>query len=91
MGYFLFGYFIWINSLAWYLMYTDKRKAMKNAWRVPESHLLVFTLVGGFIGIYLGMKYNRHKTKHWQFHVAVIFSAFLWLLAIPAFYLYLQV
>lgn len=91
MGYFLLAYFILINLFAWYLMYTDKQKAIQNTWRIPESNLLVLALSGGFIGIYLGMKYHRHKTKHWQFHTAVIIATFFWLIALPAFYLYLQV
>lgn len=91
MGYFLSLYFLSINLLAWYLMYADKQKSIQNAWRIPESNLLILALSGGFLGTYLGMKYQRHKTKHWQFHTVVILSAFLWLLALPAFYLYLQV
>lgn len=90
MGLFLVGYFVFINLLAVYLMYSDKQKSIKKEWRIPESNLLVIAICGGFLGIYLGMKYARHKTQHWQFHTVVILSAFIWMFALPAFYLYLQ-
>lgn len=91
MGLFFIAYFMFINSFAMYLMYVDKQKSIKKEWRIPESNLLVLAICGGFLGTYCGMKYFRHKTQHWQFHAVVILSAFIWLLALPAFYLYLQV
>lgn len=90
MGLFLFGVFLFINGLSGYLMYLDKQKSKQNVWRIPESNLLFLCLCGGFLGTYLAMKYARHKTKHWQFHAAVIGGAFIWLIALPAFYLSLQ-
>lgn len=80
-------YFTAMNLIAFCLMYSDKQKAIKKAWRVPEITLLSFCLLGGAIGTYLGMKYFRHKTQHWYFHTAVIFSTFSWLIGLPYFYL----
>lgn len=54
-------YFVLMNLAALYLMYSDKQKAIKKEWRVPEITLLSFCLLGGAIGVYLGMKYFRHK------------------------------
>ncbi|WP_373766149.1 DUF1294 domain-containing protein [Glaesserella sp.] len=84
-------YLIGINALSAYMMYSDKQKSKKKAWRVPESNLFFLCVSGGFLGTYLIMKHFKHKTKHWQFHFAVIVSAFVWLLCIPGFYWYLQV
>lgn len=76
-------YFLFLNGLSLYAMYADKQKAAKGEWRIPEANLLFFCVMGGFIGVFLGMKYFRHKTKHWQFHAAVIISALLWVIAVP--------
>ncbi|HDL5730013.1 TPA: DUF1294 domain-containing protein, partial [Mannheimia haemolytica] len=78
-------YFVLMNLAALYLMYSDKQKAIKKEWRVPEITLLSFCLLGGAIGVYLGMKYFRHKTQHWYFHVAVVLSTFAWLIGLPYF------
>ncbi|MBF0785659.1 DUF1294 domain-containing protein [Muribacter muris] len=86
---FVCGYLLGINLLGLYLMYVDKQKSLKKHWRIPESNLLFICACGGFIGIYLGMKYIRHKTKHWQFHFAVITSVLGWL-GLAIFYVYLQ-
>ncbi|WP_373818547.1 DUF1294 domain-containing protein [Glaesserella sp.] len=91
MAIYIVIYFILVNLISAYMMYSDKQKSKQKAWRVPESNLFFLCFSGGFIGTYLIMKYFNHKTKHWQFHVAVIASAFLWLLIIPGFYWYLQV
>ncbi|AFU19292.1 DUF1294 domain-containing protein [Actinobacillus suis] len=86
---FLFIYFLIINLSSFYLMYADKQKSRNKAWRVPESNLFFLCFSGGFIGTFLAMKYIRHKTKHWQFHAAVIISGLLWLIALPAGYYFL--
>ena len=45
----------------------DKRRAIKNAFRVPEATLFSIAFVGGSIGAILGMLIFRHKTRHWYF------------------------
>lgn len=86
MTIFFILYFLMLNSVGLYLMHLDKQKAVSKQWRVPESNLFFICYAGGFIGIFLGMKYFRHKTKHWQFHVSVIISAISWVLLLPALY-----
>ena len=71
-------YLLIVNIISFSVMYHDKQLAIKQDWRIPESQLLFLCLSGGFIGTFLAMKYIRHKTKHWQFHTAVIISALLW-------------
>lgn len=89
MALFLISYFIFINGLSAYLMYLDKQKAIEKAWRIPEGNLLMCCFAGGFLGTYWGVKYARHKSKHWQFHTAIIVSAFLWL-GVLGFYVWIQ-
>ena len=85
-----YGAFIFIMSLIGFILYgVDKKKAQKQAWRIPEAVLLNFGFFGGAIGTLLGMKVFRHKTKHWYFWVVNIFGL-LWQLAIPVLALLYQ-
>ncbi len=52
-------------------MWYDKRQAKRNGWRVPESRLFLTALFGGAIGVFIGMRLFRHKTKHWSFQIGV--------------------
>ena len=56
-----------INLAGFILMGVDKKKAIRNAWRIPEARLFLLALLGGSLGCMLGMKTFRHKTKHWYF------------------------
>ncbi len=48
----------------------DKRAAVKRAWRIPESSLLLPGLLGGWPGAILGQQIFRHKTKKSAFRAA---------------------
>ena len=50
-------------------MWSDKRKAIKGAWRIKESTLFAVALLGGALGTTCGMYWFRHKTKHWYFKI----------------------
>lgn len=60
-------YLLFINLLGLFVMWSDKRKAKKGAWRIKESTLFLVALLGGSLGTTLGMYWFRHKTKHWYF------------------------
>lgn len=75
----LFSYFALMNLASLSLMYIDKQRAIKQAWRISEKALLGCCLLGGFIGTYFAMKAFRHKTRHWYFYAAVILGATPWL------------
>jgi len=64
-------YFLIINAVAFVLMLTDKLKAKKNAWRIPEATLINAALLGGSIGSLAGMYLLRHKTKHIKFTLGI--------------------
>lgn len=67
----IIGYLILINAVAFLLMLTDKLKAKKNLWRIPESTLLTAAIFGGSIGTLIGMYTVRHKTRHLKFTLGV--------------------
>ena len=60
-------YAVIINIIGFFSMLIDKRRAIKNKWRIPEKTLFFFAIIGGSIGSNLGMRLFRHKTKHWYF------------------------
>lgn len=64
-------YFLIINLSAFVMYGVDKRRAVKDQWRIPEKTLLLAALAGGSIGAFAGMRVFHHKTKHWKFVVGV--------------------
>ena len=60
-------YLIAVNVLAFVLMGLDKRRAKKNAWRIPERTLFLPVIFGGALRGVAGMRLFRHKTRHWYF------------------------
>ena len=60
-----------INIIGLIIMGLDKMKAKSGAWRIPEDNLLLIALLGGSVGIFLGIKAFRHKTRHIKFSVGV--------------------
>ncbi|KUO59471.1 MAG: hypothetical protein APF84_19390 [Gracilibacter sp. BRH_c7a] len=61
---FLAAYLAIINILSFLMFGYDKFKAKRDGWRIPERRFLVLGLLGGAIGLYLGMRIFRHKTRH---------------------------
>ena len=68
-------------------MGADKRRARREAWRLPEARLFLFAALGGALGGWLGMRVFHHKTKHWYFSLGfpllalcqLAFAAYLFL------------
>ena len=56
-----------INIVAFFAFGTDKWKAKKGKWRIPESTLMLLALVGGSMGAWCGMRVWHHKTMHAKF------------------------
>lgn len=63
----IIGYLLIINLISFITMWSDKQKAKKKAWRIPESTLFLLAIAGGSIGSIAGMYTFRHKTKHMNF------------------------
>ena len=68
---FVLIYLLIVNAAGFLLMLTDKLKAKKNLWRIPESTLMTVALIGGSIGSLIGMYTVRHKTRHKKFTIGI--------------------
>ena len=51
----LLVYLFLINAAGFCFMLSDKIKAKKNRWRIPEATLMGICVIGGSLGILLGM------------------------------------
>lgn len=67
----LVAYTLFINVISLAYMYIDKQKAIKGQWRISEKSLFLMAIIGGSIGIMMGMKLFRHKTKHLSFKLGI--------------------
>ena len=68
---YLYIYLLLINATGFLLMLSDKRKAIKKRWRIPERMLIGISVLGGSIGTLMGMHLFRHKTRHLKFSVGI--------------------
>jgi uncharacterized membrane protein YsdA (DUF1294 family) len=64
-------YLLTVNAIGFLLMLGDKRMAQKKLWRIPESTLMMATIIGGSVGCLIGMYTFRHKTRHLKFTLGV--------------------
>ena len=60
-------YFFIINIVGFAVMGIDKKRAIKQNWRIPEATLFLVALIGGSLGTTIGMRFFHHKTRHWYF------------------------
>ena len=70
-------YFIVINLIGFFVMWLDKRKAIKGSWRIPEKILFLITALGGGIETIAGMYIFRHKTQKLGFVIGFPFITIL--------------
>jgi uncharacterized membrane protein YsdA (DUF1294 family) len=63
----LLYYFVCVNVLTFFVYGIDKWQARQGKWRISEATLLLFAVIGGSIGAWLGMRVWRHKTMHKKF------------------------
>ena len=75
-------YLLIVNALGFYMMWSDKRKAIKDAWRTPERNFFIVALIGGSVGCCAGMQSFRHKTKHIKFTVGIPIILLLQIMAV---------
>lgn len=68
---YLIYYLIFINIIAFIFFGVDKKKAVKNKWKIKESILLLFSFIGGGIGSLFGIYLFHHKTKKKKFTFGV--------------------
>ena len=72
-------YLLLINIVAFILYGVDKRRAVRNEYRIREGVLLWMARLGGGIGSWLGIKAFRHKTKHTRFRLVVLLWIVIWM------------
>ena len=61
---------LWIglwSLVAVVLTVSDKSRARRHAWRIPEAALFTVAALGGSAAMLLVMLLIRHKTKHPKF------------------------
>ena len=63
----MYIYLVFINFIGFLIMGIDKNKARKGKWRISEKIIWFFVFIGGALGVYLRMRFFRHKTKHAKF------------------------
>ena len=51
-------YFIIINLIGFFIMWLDKRKAIKGAWRIPEKTIFIITAL---------RRWNWHNSRNVYF------------------------
>ena len=61
-----------LNGISFFLFGSDKRRAVKDLYRISESALLSSGFLGPF-GALAGMKVFRHKTRKTKFKAIYLF------------------
>ena len=68
-----------LMSLFMYGLYWhDKTRAQAQGWRVPETTLHAFALVGGWPGAYVAQRHLRHKTSKKGFQLVFWVIVLAW-------------
>lgn len=62
----------------------DKLSAKRSKRRVPERTLIIFSLIGGSVAMYMTMQLIRHKTRHAKFMIGIPVIIVLQLAAVIA-------
>lgn len=66
--YIAYGLIIW-NFIVFCMYGVDKRRSIKNKWRISEKTLIVVSFLFGAIGAICGTKVFRHKTQKAKFRI----------------------
>ena len=55
----IIGYYLIINLILYFTMVIDKKRAIKDGWRIPEKNLFLLAVLGGGIGGLIAMVFKR--------------------------------
>jgi uncharacterized membrane protein YsdA (DUF1294 family) len=66
---FVVTYAVLISSATYLLYRHDKKRAQEGGWRVSESTLHLFELLGGWAGAFLAQRTLRHKNAKRSYQV----------------------
>ena len=75
------GVWLMLAGIAGFIaMGTDKARAVRREWRIPEETLFVMALAGGANAMAIGSEDIRHKTSKFSFLAALYAILALWLM-----------
>ena len=77
----IFGYYILINLVLYITMVIDKKRAIKDQWRIPEKNMYILSVLGGGLGGLIAMVFKRHKNRHMDFILVFTTTAILHMIA----------
>ena len=76
----IFGYYILINLVLYITMVIDKKRAIKDQWRIPEKNMYLMAVLGGGLGGLFAMVFKRHKNRHLDFIMVFTMTSILHML-----------
>lgn len=68
---YLFAALAAVNLVSFIAFGMDKRRAVKDRWRIPEKTLLLLCAPFGALGGLIGMHVFHHKTRKIRFFLGV--------------------
>ena len=71
----IFGYYALINIVLYVTMVIDKKRAIKDGWRIPEKNMFIMAVLGGGLGGLAAMVFKRHKNRHMDFILVFTMTA----------------
>lgn len=74
-----------MNIMGLIIMGIDKKRAIKQQYRIRERTLWLVALFGGAVGTTIGMKLFHHKTRHLSFKIGFPLLALLDLILLVFF------
>ena len=77
----ILGYYVLINIVLYITMVIDKKKAIKDQWRIPEKNMFILAVLGGGLGGLCAMVFKRHKNRHLDFIMVFTITSILHMLA----------
>lgn len=75
LSFYIVVYMMVINGLGILYMRSDKHRAKHKKYRISERTLFTIALLGGSIGIFVGLRLFRHKTRQpsFKYGIPIIF------------------
>ena len=77
----ILGYYVLINIVLYVTMVIDKKKAIKDQWRIPEKNMFILAVLGGGLGGLCAMVFKRHKNRPLDFIMVFTMTSILHMVA----------